>query len=130
MRSVKSLTIIGTLALLLPLAAFASSKDQAKIHIVDPVQVGSSHLNPGVYEVQWSGNGPAVQVNFLQHHKILASTQGKVIDHKTKSPYNDVVVEPMASNSHQKQIQEIDFNNRKEALVINPGPPMSNTGGK
>jgi hypothetical protein len=108
--------------------AFASSKDQAKIHIVDPVQVGSSHLQPGSYEVQWSGNGPAVQVNFLQHHQVLASTQGKIIDHRTKSPYNDVVIEPVAGNSQQKTIQEIDFNNRKEALLINPGPNMANAG--
>jgi hypothetical protein len=128
MGRLKGITLVAAFALLLPLAAFAGSKDQAKIHILNPVQVGSSHLKPGSYEIRWNGNGPVVQVNFLQHHKVLASTQGKVIDHRTRSPYTDVVVEPLASNRQQKTIQEIDFNNRKEALLITPGPNMRNKG--
>jgi hypothetical protein len=106
------------LALLLPLSGLAESNG-GTIQLASPVQIGGTQLKPGTYKVEWSGTGPAVQVNFLRHNKTVATAQGKIVDHQRPSPYDDVVIGPLG-NTQQKTISEIDFDNRKEALLISP----------
>lgn len=124
MKASRMLALLATIALFFPLTASAKSKNQGTMQLTDPVQIGSTQLKPGTYKVEWSGKGPAVQVNFVKDNKSVATTKAKIIDRKEASPYDDVVLAPTANN--QKTINEIDFSNRKEALLITP----TSAGGK
>jgi hypothetical protein len=115
MKSVKYLSLLAGIAMLLPLSAFAKDTNQGKFTISESVQVGSTQLKPGDYKVEWDGTGDAVQVKILQGKKTVATSSGKLVSHDQAAPYNAVILKG-ASNG--KAINEIDFGNRKEALVL------------
>ncbi len=103
---------------LFALSAFAADRDRGSMNLPDPAVVGSAHLKPGDYKVEWNGTGKHVTVNFMQHGKTLATTSAELVNHSKPSPYNDVVLNPATGKN--KRIDEIDFNNRTEALVLRP----------
>jgi hypothetical protein len=115
MRSVKYLSLLAGIAILLPLSAFAKDTNQGKFTISEPVQVGSTQLKPGDYKVEWDGSGDAVQVKILQGKKTVATSSGKLVNHDQAAPYNAVILKDASGG---KAINEIDFGNRKEVLVL------------
>jgi hypothetical protein len=115
MRTAKNLFLLAGIAMLLPLSALAKDSNEGKFTISEPAQVGSTQLKPGDYKVQWDGSGDAVQVKILQGKKTVATTSGKLVNHDQASPYNAVILK---GASGEKAINEIDFGNRKEALVL------------
>jgi hypothetical protein len=119
MRFAQLVTLIAAVVLLSPIAIFAKQKDQGKMQLGDTVQIGSAQLKPGDYKVEWYGSGPTVKVEFLRYDKMVATTAGKVIELKHPSPYDDVVLKP-TKHGQSQTIDEIDFNNRREALRIEP----------
>ncbi len=66
-------------ASLLPASAFAKDKTDAKFNLLYKTQVGASELAPGEYKLQWEGTGDHVQVNVLQHGKIVATAAAKLV---------------------------------------------------
>jgi hypothetical protein len=113
-------SVCAVVALLLPAAVFAKAEaDQGKVHLMDPVQIGSVRLKPGDYKVEWS-TGHVVPLRFVRHDKTVVTTTAKVIELKHPSPYSDVVLTP-AKNGKLKTIAEIDFDNRTEALQLETG---------
>lgn len=117
MKSAKYLFLLAAMAMLLPLSALAKDSNEGKFTISEPVQVGAIQLKPGDYKVQWDGSGDAVQVKILQGKKTVATTSGKVINHDQAAPYNAVILKDGG-----KAINEIDFGNRKESLVLTDSP--------
>ncbi|HKS73260.1 MAG TPA: hypothetical protein VJQ82_08685 [Terriglobales bacterium] len=115
MKTVKYLFLLAGIAMLLPLSALAKDSNEGKFTISEPVQVGSTQLKPGDYKVQWDGSGDAVQVKILQGKKTVATTSGKLVNREQAAPYNSVILKNANSG---KSINEIDFSNRKEALVL------------
>ena len=115
MRTVKYLSMLAGIAILLPLSAFAKDTNQGKFTISEPVQVGSTQLKAGDYKVEWDGSGDAVQVKILQGKKTVATSSGKLVNHDQAAPYNAVILKDASGG---KAINEIDFGNRKEALVL------------
>ncbi len=121
MRTAKYLLLLAGIALLLPLSASAKNNNEGKFTISESVQVGSTQLKPGDYKVEWNGTGDAVQVTILQGKKTVATTSGKVVNHDQASPYNAVILKDATGG---KAINEIDFGNRKEALVLTEAHQM------
>jgi len=115
----KYLAIFTAVIFFLPLAAFARERNQGPLRLADPVEIGSTRLEPGTYRVEWSGNGPAVQVNILQGKKTVATTSGKLKKLQRPSADDDVILRPVA-NSDLRTIAEIDLNHRREALQLTP----------
>jgi hypothetical protein len=74
------------LALLLATSAFAANKGSLKVS--DPVTVSGKSLAAGEYTVKWEGNGPNVELNFLQGNKVVATTSARMID-LDRSAYSD-----------------------------------------
>jgi hypothetical protein len=111
-------------ATLFSLSAFARSKDEGHMTLADPAQIGSTHLKPGDYKVEWNGTGDHVKVNIMEHGKTVATAPAKLVTRPKRSPYNAVVLKAM-KNSKTQGIDEIDFNNRAEALVLLPPSPMA-----
>lgn len=119
MKSVKYLALVSTLALLFPFTAFARAKNQRSVDIVDSVKVGSTQLKPGNYKVEWQGAGPAVQVNFLQHGKTVATAPATLKTNATNVTQDDIVTHK--TDAKTQALQEIDFGHQKEALVFAQG---------
>lgn len=109
-RCVIALTAIF---LLLPLTAFARSKDTGSLSLFNTAKIGATQLKPGNYKVHWDGNTGNVNVNILKRNKPVATLQAKLIELPSPSPYNSI-----QTNVHTNQIQQIDFGGRREALLI------------
>lgn len=116
MKFAKYFSLVATVTMLLSLSSFAAEKHDGKFTLTEPAQVGSTQLPAGDYKAQWSGTGQDVQVQIIQHGKTLVTVPGKLVDNKEAAQYNSVTVKPGSRNV--KTVDEIDFANRKEALVL------------
>lgn len=120
MQFVKYFGVAITICLVASVSSFASTKkDSGPLNIADNnVHVGSTTLAPGDYKVEWTGQGNHVNVNILKGSKVVASTQGKIVERPERASNNEVVIKTLKNKT--KTLEEVDFNKRKEALVIQP----------
>ena len=117
MKALARLTSLATLTVALTTATFAASKNQGNFTLFDPARVGSTELRAGDYKAQWQEeSGGAVKVEILQNGKTVATAEGKLKDLPGPAPYSAVVTKSLTDNS--KEIDEIDFNKRNQALVF------------
>jgi hypothetical protein len=116
MKHLTYVALFSALALLAPLSASAKDKNQHSVSISDSLQVSGTQLKPGDYKVEWQGNGPAVQVSFLQNGETVATAPAtlKAIDGQVTQ--DEVVADTTDSNT--RALKEIDFRRDKEALVF------------
>lgn len=119
----KYLACLMALAVVLPVSAAArdkvqQTKDQQKVDITNPVQVGNVMLNPGTYKVEWQNAGPHVNVSFLEGKKVITTVPGTLKTDDPRVTEDDVVTQHVANKS---MLREIDFRHNKEALVFNHG---------
>jgi hypothetical protein len=61
--------------------AFAGNKP-ATVDIPQNVQVGSTQLPAGEYELTWTGSGPSVQASLLQNKKTVVTFSAKMVAEK------------------------------------------------
>lgn len=116
MKQLKYLAIVATLALLVPLSALAGTANKRSVTINDPITIGGTHLKPGDYRVEWQGTGPAVQVNFVQEGKTIATAPAQLQSNDSQVSQDDVVLD--RTNTNAMTLKEIDFVHQKEALVF------------
>jgi hypothetical protein len=116
MTYVKHLAVVATFALLIPIAALAADKTERSVNIQDPVIVGSTQLKPGHYKVEWQGGGPAVNVNFVQNGKTVASAPAKLQTNNQQIKQDEVVMDRTTADN--EALKEIDFGHHKEALLF------------
>jgi hypothetical protein len=116
MNFAKYLASFAIVAAALSLNAFAKDSHSGKFTLADTVRVGSTELAPGDYKVEWSGPADAVKVEITKNGKTVATAQGTVKDLQRPSPYDAVSTRTLANDT--KAIDEIDFGNRREALVL------------
>jgi hypothetical protein len=121
MKYGKYLVGCATVLLLLPVA-FAKVKDRANISLSQSVMIGKTQLKPGDYQLRWSGTGNNVEVNVLEAGKTVATAEAKLVENATPSPYNSVDITTQPNKTHT--LHEVDFANRKEALIFPSGAPM------
>jgi hypothetical protein len=116
MKQVKYTTLLFILAFMLPVSAFAKDNNRHWVEIPAFVQVGSTQLKPGNYDVKWQGTGPEIQVSFVQNGKTVATVPGTL---KTNDPHvteDDIVTETTSANL--KTLKAIDFSHNKQSLVF------------
>ena len=114
MRSVKYLASLAAFALVFSLGAFAKETNSGNFDIGQSARIGHTLLKPGHYKAEWTGPNNALNVKIIEHGKTVASTKGHMKELPTKSPYDAV---EFRSDKSQR-VDEIDFNNRTEALVL------------
>ena len=114
MNCSKYLALVATLLLLTPLSLFAADKTSRSVTIADPVNVGSTQLRPGHYKVEWQGNGPAVQVDFVRNGKTIATAPATLQPNDSQVNRDEVVVD--RTNAQNERLKEIDFSHQKEVL--------------
>ena len=113
MKVLKYLALLSTFASLFALSAFAGDENRRSVAIPGAVNVGNAQLQPGRYQVEWQGTGPAVQVSFVRHGQTMATVSG-TLKTNDKAVLEDAVI----TNSTTKALDEIDFGHQKEALVF------------
>lgn len=122
MRTLKYLALTGMLTMILPVASMASAKtakEQKKnIAIADQVQLGGKTLAPGRYQLEWRDNGPTTNVKFIKNGRMVVTAPARVAQLQQKAPY-DAVVENTQKNG-TKTVNEIEWNNQREALRFGP----------
>ena len=115
MKSMKSMVILATLALLVSISAFARSKNERNVVISDNIQIGSTQLKAGTYKVEWQGAASALQVSFMRDGKVVATTQAKMVEKKNEFPSDEIIT---ANVDKTRRLEEIGFGGKKEALVF------------
>ena len=110
--------MIMALALLSASALFAA-RNSSVFTLSQAVEIGTTQLKPGEYRVEWEESGSTLQVKIVQGGKTLAATTGKFVEHKERSPYNDVILKPGAGQA--KTIDQFDFSNSNQSLVLDEG---------
>jgi hypothetical protein len=120
---------ISTLAVVLLIASISlmaadKPKDSGRLNLTDTVQIGSTQLMPGDYKVEWSGSADNVQVNILKGKNVIATTQGKIVQLSSPAANNAVVTRALDNNT--RGIEQIQFDNRKEALQLGQNQMAAN----
>jgi len=117
MRFMKYAAMLSVSAFVLSVGAFAkTTKDAGSFDLTQKARIGSTELPPGHYKAEWNGNSGNTQISILRDHQTVATVEGRVKVLPQASPYDAVTLRTSAD--HTKSVEEIDFNNRKDALVI------------
>ena len=116
MKFIQYLASFAVLALVLSLNAFAKDNNSGKFTLTDTVQVGSTQLAPGSYKAEWNGPANDLKVDIMKNGKTVATAQGKVQELQKPAPYTAVLTKTLQNNS--KQLDEIEFDNHTEAIVL------------
>jgi hypothetical protein len=116
MQSIRFFAVFSVVALALSLPALAKDTNSGSFDLTQPVQVGSTVLQPGHYKAEWTGPNTALQISILRNGKTVATTQGTLKELPSKAPYDAVTVRNV--DDHTTRVDEIDFNHRTEALVL------------
>ena len=95
--------------------SFAKDNLSGKFTLADPVRVGSTELAPGHHKGEWSGPADAVKIEVLQNGKTVATKQGQIKNLPRPAPYESVATK---SENDTTTLDEIEFNNRTDALVL------------
>jgi len=108
---------IGAVAFLVTAGAAANAKDSRNVVLGHDATVAGSHLASGSYDVHWQTHSPEATVSFMHGKKIVATVEGKVVDHGTTYPSNEVVYSVAANGA--REIQEIRFKGLSEVIDFN-----------
>ena len=114
-KYLQHLAILTTSGLLFPAGVLA--RDSAhKVEISSAVQIGSTHLKPGNYKVEWQGTGPVVQVSFQQNGKTVATLPATLKTNDDEARQDAVMTEGTSADA--TTLKEIDFGHQRESLVF------------
>lgn len=116
MRVISYLVAIAALTLTLSLAAVAKDSNSGKFDLTQSASIGSTVLPAGHYKAEWSGSNNALDVNIVSHGKTVATAHARLKELPSRSPYDAVESHP--GRNKTQVVDEIDFNNRTEALRL------------
>lgn len=109
--------IAGGLVLALTLlvsTAFAGNKS-ASMQLNSVAQVNGKQLPAGNYKLKWEGDGPAVQVRFLQGKKVIATAPARLEQIPRKSNEAAAMIDN-AGDAHS--LMEVRFFGKNYKLVF------------
>jgi hypothetical protein len=116
MQSIRFIAVCSVVAFALSLPALAKDVNSGNFDLPQTAKIGSTVLHPGHYKAEWTGPDTALQVSILRNGKTVATTQGTLKQLPSKAPYDSVTVRNV--NDHTTRVDEIDFGNRIQALVL------------
>jgi len=112
------------LTLLLATGAFAANK--GSLQVFDPIVVNGQKLPVGEYSLRWEGDGPNVELNILQGHKVMATTPARVVSEAGSSSRDLAVLKVNEDGS--KSLSEVRFAGKKYSLAIGEATQTSAMG--
>jgi len=128
-------TSVLSVALLLASGIRGMAKNSESVIFSRTVVVNGTTLPAGEYAVQWETHSPEASITFLQHHKVVLSTEGKVEGRKgyyrsmtlnsegrnaeRTNNYNHVALVYNSAPDGSMTLVEIHFANSNKVLVFN-----------
>jgi hypothetical protein len=122
--TVSKLMVLG-LAVLLAASAFAGTKGD--LQISDAVTVNGTTLKPGDYKLQWEGNGPNVELTFIQGKKVIAKAPAHIVELQSPAVNNAAVVTSNGNGAHS--LTGVRFQGKKFALDLAESAEAMQAGG-
>jgi hypothetical protein len=116
MRPLKYLASFAACVLVLSIGAFAKDSNSGKFDLTQRTRVGMTELQPGHYKAEWTGPSSALKISILENGKTVATVQGKLKELPKAAPYDAVAIRTLSDRSNA--VEEIEFNNRKDALTL------------
>ncbi len=116
MKIARCFASFAIVTLALSVGAFAKDNHSGNFKLFETTRVGSTDLEPGDYKADWSGPADAVKISIVKNGKTVATANGQIKNLQQPSPYDAVTTKMLQDNT--KAVDEIDFNNRSEALVL------------
>jgi len=116
MRTAGIFLCLSVFTLALSIGAFAKDKNEGSFDLHETARVGSVQLQPGHYKAEWTSTNGTVNVAIIQKGKTIATTTAELKELATPSAYTSVTVR--ATADHGKRVEEIQFNNRRDALML------------
>jgi hypothetical protein len=108
--------LLCAFAIVLSTGAFAKAKNEGSFDLSQAATVGATQLQPGHYKVEWTGTSGTVNVDIMQNGKTIATAQGTLKELGSRPAYDSVTLK--ANTDHHNRIEEIDFHNQKDALIL------------
>jgi hypothetical protein len=108
--------LLCAFAIVLSTGAFAKVKNEGSFDLSQAATVGATQLQPGHYKVEWTGTSGTVNVDIMQNGKTIATAQGTLKELGSRPAYDSVTLK--ANTDHHNRIEEIDFHNQKDALIL------------
>lgn len=96
--------------LLLAASAFATN-----LHVSRSINFNGQEIQPGDYQVTYTGNGPEVDVSLTKGKKVVAQTKARLEQLDSKSPYDAFVTNDAGATPVVTRIQ---FAGKKQVLVL------------
>jgi hypothetical protein len=121
-RSSPITSALLALVFAVPAISMAATKGQQNLSLTTPTKVGDSQLQPGNYKVMWEGNGPDVQVSFVQGKTTVATAPAKLVQQTTG--YDNAVETTGADNN--KTLTSLEW--KKQSLVFTSSVSNQQTG--
>ena len=116
MRLIKYLASLVAVAMVLSLGALAKDRDSGSFDLTQAAQVGSTTLQPGHYKAEWTGPNNALHVAIVKNGETVATTTAKMKELPSKAQNSEVILR--TTNNPNPLVEEIDFSNRTDALVL------------
>ena len=66
-------------SLVLAASAFAAGAGKGTLHLYESVDVQGKQLAPGEYKLEWSGEGPKVELNITSSKKSVVSVPAQLV---------------------------------------------------
>jgi hypothetical protein len=109
----RNLVLLISFMLSVPLVSLAATKNSKNIDIQSPTLVANQQLKPGTYKVEWTGNGPNVQVAFVQNNKDVVTAPAKLSREGSAAivAQNGPALETHENANKASILDEIDFKN-------------------
>ncbi|HEU5335323.1 MAG TPA: hypothetical protein VFU27_05140 [Terriglobales bacterium] len=92
MKSAKMAGLVVACAMLLSAAAVAGNKP-VSLAFASATQINGKQVPAGAYQLKWKGNGPEVQVQFIQRRKVIATVPAKLQQTPSKADRESAVIE-------------------------------------
>jgi hypothetical protein len=89
----------------LPAFAFAGPRNSANIELDQPVTIAGTQLVPGQYKLIWEGNGPNVNVSFVEGKKTVATAPAKLMS----NPTNEEAIETATQTDNTQILRAVDL---------------------
>lgn len=118
-----TISILVAGSLLLCATAFAAKSNKKTMHLYEKAKLEGTVLNPGDYEVEWTGTGPNVELNIVQGRDTVATVPARVVAENTSNEHDGYVLQPAKTGG--ESIEEIFFSGAKYDLRIQPAGKTS-----
>src|SRR5260370_7688439 len=96
MRKTKFTAGLLTFSLLLAASAIAGNTTKGTLNVDETVTVAGKQLPAGRYQVEWTGNGPTVELTISSGRDTVAKVPAQILPRNTAQPPS-----PSSPNTHQ-----------------------------